>query len=444
MGRIIATPLARATLALVAGLLLALPVASARGLRVASMQADAGSISGTVVNATQSNAPLGGQQVTLQVTISGQAHDLTSALTDGQGRFSFGDLATGAGDIYAAYTHYQGGLYSTGPLRLDTNPNAQTTLTVYDATSSDANLHVTGVTVLVRQPRPANGLIGMGEFVSFHNSGNTAFVGSMAPANGMPMGLLRFTLPQGTTNLTPGLGFVGAQIAQVNAGFGATATVPPGDSVFAFAFDLPYDGMQALFSYRPLYATDSVQVLVPPTIFVDGRDFTAQGIRQAFGTSYQLFQVNQVAAGTTKTLRIYALPAAGQPSDLDFRALVGLAAALALAIALLAGLYLKRGALARTLGLVPASAHGARIDHQHPQPTDEHQALLRELLKLERLQRAGKLDSETYKRRAGEVRAALRALMLEESAAGGAEQPSAQPTVEADAAEARTLSGGGR
>ncbi len=190
-------------------LALAVPVAAAHG---STNQDDVGMISGTLVNGTHGSAPVAGQSVTLQLTLGAQAQDLTTATTDAMGHFSFGSLATGAQYVYAVYTRYEGGLYSTSAIRLNGNTTQQTTLTIYEVTSSDASLSASNVILLVRQPRPENGLIGIGEFVTLKNTGNTAFVGSTAPANGLPMGLLRFALPSGAANLTPGLGFADAQV----------------------------------------------------------------------------------------------------------------------------------------------------------------------------------------------------------------------------------------
>jgi hypothetical protein len=385
-----------------------------------------GSISGTLVNGTHSNAGIGGQAVTLQVSALGKARDVASATTDGQGRFQFDALATDPSDTYAVYTHYQSGLYSSNPLTLDATASQQTTLTAYDATTSDAALRVTSVTVLVRQPRPLNGLIGLGEFVSFHNSGNTAYVGSTAPANGLPMGLLRFALPSGASNVVPGMGFVGTQILQVSTGFGATATVPPGDSEFAFAYDMPYDGAQSLFTYKAEYPTDQVNVLVPPNMQVDHRDYSARGQTQAFGGQYQVVQATNLQGNATATLRLSGLPAAGQPSELSFLALMGLTAGLALLFALLVWLYVRRGALARVLRLVPeeAFADTPALAETH---AGERQVLLRELLRLEREHAHGKLDEATYHLREREVRAALRALLAEEGASRAA-TPASNPS----------------
>ncbi len=429
---------------------LSAPIALARG------GASAGTITGMLMNGTHSNAPIAGQPVTVQGTTRGQARDLATTTTDGQGRFSFGGLAADNATIYAVYTRFQGGLYASGPITLATASNQQAMVTAYDATTSDANLRITNVVTLIRQPRPTVGLIGVGEFVTFHNSGTTAFVGGTAPANGLPMGLLRFALPSGATNLTPGVGFIGSQVIQVDTGFGATATVPPGDSEFAFAFDMSYASTQALVSYKAEYPSAQVAVLAPPTMLVEARDFSARGITDAFGSRYQVFWAASVRANASATLRLWDLPTAGEPSNLDFRALLALVAVLALLIVGLLLRYLKRGNLAAPSRLValenaaisanaPARQRTAAAGRAAGRQT-EHQALLRELLTLERARAAGTLDQATYRQREAETRAALRALLAEEDRPATPTAPDVAAPASADVAtpQARTMSGGGR
>jgi hypothetical protein len=130
------------------------------------------------VNGTHQGTPVANQAVTLQATGGDGTHDLATATTDGQGHFNFQNVPGAASAVLGVYTHFQQGLFSTPPLNPDDAATRNVTLTVYDATASDAALRITSATALVHDLRPANGLIGVGEFFTFHNSGNTAFVGS--------------------------------------------------------------------------------------------------------------------------------------------------------------------------------------------------------------------------------------------------------------------------
>jgi hypothetical protein len=448
-----------ATLALICCALVVAPAAAARPAATGE-----GTINGRVVNGTHGNAPVADLTVTLQDTVNTRASDAASVKTDAQGRFSFSGLDLSGMHLYSVYAHFQDGVYSTNPVQFDNSPRQQVQLTVYDAATNDANLSIKVATVLLREPRQRNGLIGIGEFVTFHNSGTTAFVGKSAPVNGDPRTLLRFALPQGATNITLGVGFASADATAVDGGFAATATVPPGDTQFAFAYDVPYQGTQYTLPYRTVYPTDQVIALIPPDMFVDNGSFTAQGLVDTFGSRYQVFYVNKVRPASRPTLHLWNLPEAGEPSYLDFRALVVLGLALALVIGLLLALYLRRGDLAPVFGLVPVP--GGQAPSKTPpggagttalsgeEREAERKRLLQELLDFERAHHAGKLSEREYRRREAEARSGLRALLADESAASEVsaaaatdatqESPASDATVTPAPAEPPALKGGSR
>lgn len=379
-----------------------------------------GSITGTVVNGTHGNAPVAGQTVTLQVSVQqGKPQTAATTTTDARGQFSFTGLDASGASAYNLDARYQSGDFGSGAITFDSGAAQQVTFPVYDTTSSDATLSVSVATVLFSEPNKQAGTIPVGEFISFKNTGRTAYVGTTAPANGMPMGLLRFALPANATNLTVGQGFANTQVIQVGSGFGATATVPPGTTQFAFVFDVPYTSTDYLFSFKAEYATDSVVVLIPTDMLTDARDFTAKPPVDALGQKYQLLQANNVKSGAQLATRLWNLPLPGEQPDLDFRWLVALAGVLALLLALFLGLYLKRGNLAVALGLLPASAlapqSAAPAGNSARRETEaERKRLLKSLLALENQHTAGDVDGEMYRRRRTELRDRLKALLLAE------------------------------
>jgi len=413
------------------------PVASAHPLAGGQ-----GSISGKLLNGTHDNAPVANFTVILQDTVDTQAKDAATAKTDAQGRFSFTGLDTSGVDLYSVYTHFHSGLYSTQPVQFGDTPAQQVTLTVYDAAPNDANLSIKVTTLLVREPMQRNGLIGVGEFVTFENSGKTSFIGQATPVNNDPHTLLRFALPSGATNVTLGVGFATTQATSVGSGFSATATLPPGETQFAFAFDVPYTDTQYTLPYESVYSTEQVIALVPPDMFVDNSSYTAQGIVDTFGSRYQVFYVNNLKAQAQSTLHLWNLPKAGEPSYLDFHALVILAGVLMLTIALMLFLYLKRGDLAIVFGLLPKealeaawAASGRATDLTDDERAVRRKRLLQDVLDLEQARNDGKLNEALYRRRSGDKRRQLRLLLADEldtgtNAKSSAAAPSAEKTAE--------------
>ncbi len=415
----------------------------------------AGSITGVAQNGTHANAPVAGQHVTLQLTVGSNTKDVATTTTDAQGHFSFTGLDTSAssalGGSYAVYTTFQGGVFADGPINLTTSQTQTTTLTVYDATQDSAHLSVSVATILVRAPDVKHGLVGIGEFITVRNSGTTAFVGSL-PANatgGAMPSLLRFSLPASAQNVTTGVGFFNTTVIQVGTGFAAAATVPPGETEFAFAYDMPYTGTTLSVPYKAEYPTDQVVTLVPPNMLVrNASGVTAQGIVTAFGSRYQVYTANNVTHDTLTTVNLYDLPQPGEPQDLNMAHLIWLGIGLLVLLALLLALYLWRGALAIVFGLIPAKAGAAAPIGESSDAEEaanraaERDHLLRELLALERRQASGALTVEQFKREDAALRERLRTLLAEEPALVVASE--ARATDAATDAPAPSASGGTR
>src|SRR6266700_153757 len=105
------------------------------------------------------NAPVAGQSVTLQMAQGVNARDLTNITTDAHGKFSFGGLNTDKTINYALYTLYQGAQYYTDLIDLSTRTVQQINMTVYDATTSVANIAIVQANVLIDKVESQHNLI---------------------------------------------------------------------------------------------------------------------------------------------------------------------------------------------------------------------------------------------------------------------------------------------
>jgi hypothetical protein len=375
-------------------------------------------ISGVVVNGTHDNAPLANQQVTLQDVSGDTPREIALSTSDTAGHFSFEHIADSGSAIYRITTSFQGGYFTSAPLPLAQIPSSGVTLSVYDVSHSAVNMRILSATALFQEPRPANGLIGVAELFTFQNESATAFVGTTDPVDGQPMGLLRFALPAGATNITLGKGFDGAQAAQVDSGFGANATIPPGQTQFAFVFDLPYTGTSYTFPLKVVYPAEKLTALIPQDITVQAGDFDDKGLVTTTGSQYHLLEHGALDAGGQAQLRLDALPPPGTPTTLDARLLTFFAGLLALLLALLVGLYIRRGDLAAVFGLAPVTVTRRRAKSRAASPHEEERtALLRQLLALEQARAKGKLDTEAYWREEATTRDKLKALLIQSDAA---------------------------
>jgi hypothetical protein len=398
-------PVAGLLAALLLSLVLA-PAPSASGMARAT-----GSVSGVVVNGGR---PVPGLGVTLQAVVSGSPKDTATTTSDSQGRFAFTGLDTSGLTSYAAYTHYQGGLFETPAISFTSGPSQTVTLQVYPTTASSSGIQVASTTLLFSNPNQPKGLLPVGVLMTIENPGVTAYVASVGPAGGQPTDLLRFYLPPGAENLTLGAGFSGLQVVQVDSGFGVTATLPPGQSAFAFAYDVPYTGTQYTFPFRAEYPSINVVALVPPGVKVSGGSFQVKPDVTANGSVYQVLAGDNLRSGEQVSFGLERLPVPGENPDIDFAQLVLVGILLLLLLLGLAIVFLRRGALAVAFGWIPASlvSPARQKARRQSQRETERKRLLQALLNLEDRQVAGRIGPVAYSRQRAELRSALRPLVM--------------------------------
>ena len=373
-----------------------------------------GSINGVVVNASNHNASVPDLPLTLQAVDSGIAKNVATADTDSLGRFTFTGLDTSGLTTYAVYTHYQGGTFATSAITFTSGTSQQATLQVYDTSSSDRGIHVASTTLLFSNPNQAKGLLSVGVLMTIENASSSAYLASVGPANGLPTNLLRFYLPPGAQGLALGAGFSGLQVIQVATGFGVAATVPPGDSVYAFVYEVPYSGTGYTYQFKAEYQSENVVALIPPQLGTAPGNFTPKPEVQADGTTYKVLAIANMDSNATVSFRLSKLPLPGENPDIDFGQLVLLGIGLLLLLLGLAWLFLRRGALAVAFGWVSASLFTpARVKARRQAVRDaERKQLLQALVALDEKRAAGLVGPATYSRRRAEIRSELRPLLL--------------------------------
>ncbi len=384
-----------------------------------------GRIYGQLLDGTKRNIPVAGQIVTLQMAQGDNAHDLTNVTTDAHGMFSFSGLNTDKTINYAV----------------------QINLTIYDATTSVANIAIIQANVLIDKADAQNSLITISENFFFENLGTTTYVGSLQ-ANGSKPNALRFSLPNNARNLSLRSGFDGYQVIQVDPGFATDAALPPGSSQFAFSFQVPYTTSSYDFRYTIVYPTVNLSLLVPLNIHASSAAMDSQGPFNANQRTFQQFNAKKLLADSQIHVQLDGLPVsqpAANPQPLNQNTLwFILALILMLAIVSLtwfiyrlsrrqttsgqkqtpqtsrrggSGVDARRGPLGRPASNVdarqgplgrPASSSS---NDAHPSQKDQQEALLHELLNLDQAYEAGTIKKAEYEERRTRTKAQLRSLM---------------------------------
>jgi 5-hydroxyisourate hydrolase-like protein (transthyretin family) len=397
----------------------ALSLFSAPSVSAHALAGGNGNISGRLLDGTNKNAPLANQQVTLQMAQASTAQDLATARTNAQGMFSFAHLATDQTVSYALYINYQGAQYTSQTISLAKQANQQQNLTVYEATRDSSKVAVVNTTLLVRDPDIHHGTFTVSAVYDFKNLNTRTYVGSLDASKGKPNALL-FPLPAGSKNIKLNSGFDGYNVIQVDKGFATNAALPPGDSQFAFSYDVPYSGVSYDFSYTPLYPTVSFSALVPPDMHVSAQSLQAHGLVTGQDQhQYQNFTATVLRPQQTVHMLLegFANPASANASSpfklSNLWLIVGVLILIAILFAtaaishILPGKNRKRGRARGKGGYDKGSAKPAK------HARSEQDELLHDLLELDKAYEAGDIAKATYNERRARTKARLRALMRE-------------------------------
>jgi len=375
-----------------------------------------GRIFGQLLDGTNKNAPVARQSVTLQMAQGNTATDLASVTTDARGSYAFGNLSTAKTISYALYIRYQGAQYNSALITLNTKPVQQVNLTVYQATTSTANMAIVRATILLHKPDAQKGIIPVSELFIFRNLDLRTYVGSLDASHGKP-NALRFSLPHTARNVSLGKGFDGYKAIQVDRGFATDAPVPPGDSQFAFTFDVPYTLSSYDFDYTIVYPTVQLALLIPPEIHATSDTLKGQGPVGTNQDTYNLLQANALLANKQVHVQLAGLPTitpATNSTTLNPTASWFIIVLLIMAAILFGTWFLYRSAHRHASRKKrPQQKQQRQHRQQQGKTADNEQVLLQELLDLDKALEAGKITKAVYQERRAKTKARLRALMSE-------------------------------
>jgi len=393
----------------------------------AHTRAGSGRITGRLLDSTKNNVPLAGQQVTLQEAQGANAQDLATVKTDVHGTYSFANLATDKTISYAVYIRYQGAQYVSGVVALNTTPTQQLNLTVYEATTSTAKIAVLQGTLLLHQPDAQKGMMNVSEIFSFRNLDSHTYVGSFDTSKGKP-NALRFSLPGNAKNISLGTGFDGYHTLQVDLGFATDAALPPGITQFSFSYQIPYSAATYDFRYVTVYPTLQLSLLVPPTIQVDPGFMTSAGVTNSGDHQYRLFKSSDLLTNDEVHVSLGGLPTADTSKAplLNIKTIWFIVGSIVLlAIIAIVG-YLSsftrrkkttaKHAKGKVVHTATKIAKTPKVQKETTVPKDKKEALLQELLALDKSFESGKLSKAVYNERRAKTKARLRVLLSEQEA----------------------------
>ena len=382
-------------------------------------------ITGQVVNGTAGGATPHGLDITLHVIGPGGELWTASTVTDGDGRFRFDEVEVDEASPYAVTTSYQDILYSAV---IDPSaPAGPVELLVYETTNDISSLRVSTDALMIRNGGQDERMLTALEAVALVNDGDRTIVPDLSRPQAM--NFMRFSLAEGATGLEVSSNLPDGDIISVGTGFALTSPVTPGAHQVTYIYLIPYEGSAAEFSHSFPMGADTFRLLIE-----DGLgDFQGTDVLaplepvDAEGTSYSVWQAEDMDSGRRLTLEIAGLP---QPPALQrlgdtltdgpyLKVGLPVAVGVALAALLLYALVIRRPVVPTTSQGAPGTAATQPVGTPGG-PEEERRTLVEAIADLDDLSQQGRVPQEDYHRRRQELKARLLrlALILEERQEG--------------------------
>ena len=382
-----------------------------------------GGIEGLVINGTAGEVVPADLEVTLHIIAETGEVDLATASTDSLGHLHFHDVQSGDGFSYAMTTSYRDVLYSSGRLDPSEQPGPLE-LTVYETTSSIANVHVDADLLLISGSEEDGRSLSASELVRLVNTGDRTFVPALDRA--MDMNFLRFSLPEGATDPNVTSDLPSGQIINVGTGFALPVPVTPGSHQVTYTYRIPYEGRRLELirsfpmgagSFR-LLLEDTLGELVAPGLL------TLQSAASTEGKSYRVWGADQIPPATRLNVEIGGLPR--QPflqrigyalTDAPYLKIgVPGAVSVVATVILLYALLSKGSRKAPAFNPGVEAAAAARSTDAPVRPrngtTSERRSLEAEIARLDDLFEGGEVPEEEYLRRRQELKVRLLQIAL--------------------------------
>lgn len=269
---------------------------------------DQGKILGNLVNGTAGGPAAGGQALTLTITASDNTTRSVSGVSDSDGRFEFGGLATDPSYQYRISATYRGVDYSSPQLAFAGEPVFNATVKVYETTTDFSAISVTAQHMVIY---PQTGALEVAEYQVYANNSDRTFIGSKPVTADGNNETLRIPLPAGAVHFEVDAGLVEGSYVQDDTGISDTVPLLPGTREIAYFYFLTSDTDAYILQHQFNYPTASFNLLVAgQEITVASTDLVRQSPVDMGGTVFQYFNGTGLEAGEMVSFNLSAKPAA--------------------------------------------------------------------------------------------------------------------------------------
>ncbi len=267
------------------------------------------SISGRVVNGTAGAAVPEALEVVLLTLDESRAQIVgrDSAFVDEEGRFEFTGFQTAPGLTYRVAAN--DGVFTPSVDLTDPADWSNVELVIYERTKSLDDLWVSSYSLLVPSIDARTRTMGVLGAIDLRNEGDTVWLPELSDPGLTGLQLLRFSLPEGYSNLSVESDLPPGNVMEIGTGFALSTPAPPGEFNILMSFLLAYDGNGFEFPLNLPFGADEVRFMMPG----EGMTITGEGLGPARTTvvndrTFTIVEGSGFGRGTRINVAIDGLP----------------------------------------------------------------------------------------------------------------------------------------
>ena len=263
-------------------------------------------VRGEVINGTEGSQVPSGLEVLLHRFGDEGQIQIFSTSTQEDGAFTFTSVEVEEDSTYAVAVNYRDVLYSaTVPSPIGSQPAV---LTVYEVVQDIDAISVDAHAMLINEGPDEESLFVL-EAVGVVNDGDRTFVPDLEqPVN---FNFMRFSLPEGATELDVGSDLPGGEVINIGTGFALTAPVTPGIHQVTYTYQMPYSDGSATIEKSFHMGADRFSALLPEGLgffaYASLDDGTMAETVDIGGITYTSWELNDILSGGRLSLRVSGL-----------------------------------------------------------------------------------------------------------------------------------------
>lgn len=362
-----------------------------------------GQITGTLINGSGGNLPPG-QKVTLEgfdkdPSGSYQKTMELVAPVDSNGSYSFIGVDAPVERAFIAITSWGGVEYQSDPVVVTiTTRDFSVPITIYEKTDDFSVLTFNQVHLIF--DLSTQNIVQVTELFIVTNPSKQVVV---VPSDGTSIPFIK--TPKNASGVQYQLSQGSAQLLNATGGF---AMIPGADKQYGFVASYSMPSSRSLKFDQPFsMPVSSLTVFVPQGMRARGEQLTDAGLQAIQGQSYQMYQANNMASGSTLSMTLSGTP--GSTTGFTFTrqtwVLIGIGVVGILLVGL--GVYLYFRDRARLKNETEVNAE----DLQEDAIGEDRDSIMDAMIALDDQYKAGEIPKEAYENRRSELKDRLKVVL---------------------------------